>query len=147
MKTIFLLSTFILGLIFISSAQGNLTITEPRNGSTVAQMNGVIKVSASQGLPVGKSLVVFVQDPNGNWWPYINANPNSSRTIWVFNGVQFGVASDKDMTFNIQAIVTSNNIRTQGLGIPKNSDGGSYSTENLNLINSNHSAIITVTRK
>lgn len=147
MKTIFLLSAFILGLIFFCNAQGNLTITEPKNGSIVAQMNGSIRVSASQGLPVGKSIVAFVQDPNGNWWPYINGNPNSSRTIWVFSGVQFGVATDKDMTFNIQAVVMSNNIRTQGLGIPKNSDGGSISTENLNLINSNHSAIITVTRK
>ncbi len=147
MKTLFSIIAFLFLGVTQASAQVTISITQPSSGAQVQMLNNTIRVTTSPALPVGQCIVVFVQDPNGNWWPNINVNPNTSRTQWEVTGVQFGAAPDKNNTFNIQAVIMNSNIRTQGLGIQRNIDGGSYSTENYNLINSNHSSIIGVIRK
>jgi hypothetical protein len=147
MKTFISISIFLFLGIGCVNAQVSLRITQPTNNSHVPQLKNTIIISASPGIPVGQCIVVFVQDPNGNWWPNKNVRPiDAQRTIWEVTGVQFGIKTDSGLNFDIQAIIISNILKTNGFGIQINSDGGSYSSENYNQINNNHSAIVSVIR-
>jgi hypothetical protein len=147
MKTFISISIFLFLGIGCANAQVSLRVTQPTNNSHVQHKNNTIIISAPQGIPVGQCIVVFVQDPKGNWWPYIDVNPtNSNKTLWQVEEVQFGVVADINRTFSIQAILINNSLKANGFGIQINSDGGSYSTANYNLINHNHSAIVSVIR-
>lgn len=116
MKSLILvISTMLLGCL-LANAQGNILISQPKNGSRVPQSGNTIKVTVRDGIPSGKCLVVFIQDPTGQWWPYTNlSRVPDSNSGWQVKKVQFGDADDKDLVFNIQAIIIDDIARTQGI--------------------------------
>ena len=80
-------------------------------------MRNTIILNIDNRIPVGKSVVVFVQDPNGNWWPYLNVSQQSGTNSWKIQNVQFGQSGDDGMNFNIQAIIIDSYIKTEGIKI------------------------------
>jgi hypothetical protein len=94
------------------------------------QEDGNIRVSYKEA-PVqfttepaaGKDLrvVLFIQDPNGNWWPYLNAG-SKDRISWSIPEVQFGNENEANATFYVQVLVLPDNITTEGLTLKGKSD-------------------------
>jgi hypothetical protein len=149
MKTFLSISVFLFFGIVCANAQVSLRITQPESNSHVSQPNNTIEITASPGIPVGQCIVIFVQDPNGNWWPYTNVNPiNSQRTKWRVLKVQYGQTppTDNGLPFKIQAIAVSESLKDNDFNIPFNSDGGSYSKNNFKKINGIRSLEVTVIR-
>jgi hypothetical protein len=151
MKNSIILIFLMLSINFLSIAQDNIQIVQPIMSTEVDQMNNIIRINARNGVPANECIIVFIQDPNKNWWPYFNVSAVSGSNNWEVTGVQFGMPIDVKKIFNIVAIKVSNSVQTYGLGIPANPDGsirvndfGQY----LQRINSNsRSSIVSVKRR
>ena len=151
MKNLILIMTILFFLVVNVNAQGNISISQPQNGTRVPQFPNTIKVTVNNGIPAGQCIVVFVQDPNKNWWPYLNVNPILGTNSWGVNEVQYGMPIDRGRQFNIRAIIMSSTVQTNGLNISTNQDGSIRLSNFATFINginaNNYSAIVSVTRE
>lgn len=151
MKSLILIFVILVTVSLNLSAQGNVQITIPISGTQVSQSGNTIGVTVRNGVAAGQCVVVFVQDPNKNWWPYfMDNNSTSGSNSWVANGVEYGVSIDKGKRFNIRAVIMNSSVQINGLGISTNQDGSVRLNIFAAFINgmssTNYSAIVSVTR-
>jgi len=88
-------------------------ITSPINNSTVEQEGNTVEFSTSTTPALGASLVVFVRDPNGRYWPYVGPDHDNNR--WTMQNVQYGVAQDHSRNFEITVIILSDILIRNGM--------------------------------
>ena len=117
MKSLIFVITILFFACLYANGQGNTLISQPKNGSHVSQLGNTITVTVSGGIPTGRHLVVFIQDPTGQWWPYSNLSRIQGSGNWHVEDVEFGKPKDRDLQFNIQAIIIEEAALTNGLSI------------------------------
>lgn len=134
-----------------ANAQENVRITQPTNGTQVPQFDNTIRLTVRSGVPAGQCIIVFIQDPNMNWWPYMDVLSVPGSNTWEVVGVQFGMPNNTGRTFRIRAVIMNRSVQTDGLGISMNQDGSIRLNNFASFINginaNNYSAIVSVTRK
>jgi hypothetical protein len=125
-----------------------ISIIQPVNGAHVPQSNNTIDISICQNIPMGNRLVVFIQDPTGQWWPYINASQNTSPRAWRLRHVQYGNQDDSGSTFNIQVLIINNNLVTNATVVNNTPlSASNYSSLKSKLGGNETSSIISVIRQ
>jgi len=115
-KTIvFLLISF--GYLFVTYSQTNhcvIRITFPTTGSTVPYLGSTINFNICQRLQANQLPVVFIQDPRGEWWPYISSINTPDPLRWQLDEVQYGIPSNIGRTFIIRVVLIDRRLNSNG---------------------------------
>ena len=168
MKGIIMLkkSLIIQAIIFIiaisSFAQENTTpvinIAQPNNDDTIVSQFGESIVFRSKA-PIADQYipVVFIKDPTGQWWPWLNARSlDNTRKNWSLNPVQYGGDNDSGLTFQIQVVLIPRTDIDNGITVSDNNvmfiEAGSQVTTKvfvtkIRKIYPTKSNVITITRQ
>lgn len=155
MKNLILVITIMFFACIYANGQVNISISQPQSGIRVPQLGNTIRVSLNGGVPAGRHLVVFIQDPTGQWWPYTNLSRIAGTNNWQVTSVQYGSTDDSNQQFNIQAIIIDQSAISNGLPIRGKTQ---YISNNLPIIMpdyiairdlypNNLSAIVTIIRQ
>lgn len=98
------------------SAPVNISISHPANGAQVRQSGEEILFRCEVGIGKAYVPIVFLRDPMGQWWPWLNSSPQSEdRRNWKLSPVQFGVPQDVNQEFQIQIVAIPRNDIDNGI--------------------------------
>ncbi|MCX6277589.1 MAG: hypothetical protein NT004_05800 [Bacteroidetes bacterium] len=114
MKTRIAITLLFLGTMVYAFSQNCVSIATPLNGNSVSQMGNTIKFNICRNLQTNRVPVVFICDPTGQWWPYINSIKIPSQNKWELKNVQFGVPSDAGSSFKIQVVAIEDKLIETG---------------------------------
>ena len=96
----------------------SVSITSPIPGAVVDRII-TVTLDVTGTIPDDCTLVLYVQDPLGQWWAWTQAASAGSH-FWTLPGVQLGQPEDSGKAFSLLAIVTDEcPVVGRPTGIPK----------------------------